>query len=335
MLVLFLLTLFVVSSCSIFEGIFWANETKYLDSEFGNYCRERVNEETQLVFVQKLGSDRYVSLPDWEKCEKLRHLKIVIQNLFANPILPPNAFAGLYKLRSLSLKRNRFESLPENVFKNLSNLENLNLERNELTDLTDLYLSGLAGLTHLAAANNRIMELTPNTFYELDKLRHLDLSFNRIEVISEGTFENCRSLTKLDLSKNRIFSINSNQFQTNKKLRAVNLSNNRITNVNNNTFVNNTRLRQINLFKNNILSSNDEIFKGLQEIEEVNLGFNRLREFPIYSEFPKDLKLLDLNGNPLECGMTRAFLTKAANTTVLGYCLDARGRRHILSDRMG
>ena len=331
---LVLVMLFVVSSECMKEGIFWANETEYLDSEFIDYCMEKVRGEMQLIFVQKLGTDRCVSLPNWERCENLRHLKIVIQNQFSNPILPPNALAGLNKLKSLSLKGNRLESLPENLFKDLSDLEILNLERNELTDLTDLYLSGLKGLTYLDAARNLIAELTPNTFYELDKLRHLDLSFNRIEIISETTFENCKSLTKLDLSQNRIFTLNPNQFQANSKLRAVNLSNNKITNINNNTFANNTELKQINLFKNSILSSTDELFKGLPEIEEVNLGFNKLIEFPIQYRLPKYLKLLDLNGNPMECRMTRALLTKAPNTTILGYCVDSRGRRHILSDIM-
>ena len=328
-----IMTLFVRCE-SMDEGIFWVNTTEYLETEFVDYCRERVHEEMELIFVQKLGTDRCVTLPDWGRCENLRQLKIVIQNIFSKPILSGDSMRGLEKLKSLSLKGNRLESLPENVFSHLSNLEILNLERNELTDLTDLYLTGLTRLTYLGVARNLIVELTPNTFNELKQLKNLDLSYNRIEIISEKTFENCKSLTKLDLSKNRIFTLNPNQFQENNKLRAINLSNNKITNINNNTFTNNTSLRRINLFKNSILASNDELFRGLQEIEEVNLGFNKLKEFPIKHAIPTTLKLLDLNGNPMQCSLARALLTKATNTTILGYCMDSRRRKHILSDIM-
>ncbi len=106
------------------------------------------------------------------------------------------ALAGLTKLESLKLLRNRISDL--SPLAGLVNLWHLDLSGNQIEDLSPL--AGLVNLQHLELWGNDIDDLTP--LAGLVNLRHLDLSSNQIEDLSP--LVGLVNLLHLDLSSNQI-----------------------------------------------------------------------------------------------------------------------------------
>lgn len=109
--------------------------------------------------------------------------------------------------------------------------------------------------------------------YHLHTLRAPSYS----KLLSPGNFRNLTSLRHLDLSDGRIESIESGSFA---KLRS---------------------LQTLNLAENKLRHLEAGAFDGLKHVHSLKLGDNDIRQLPSALMSLKELRLLDLSNNPLNC----------------------------------
>ena len=117
--------------------------------------------------------------------------------------LPAGVFAGLGRLKDLDLWQNELQALPAGVFSGLTSLQDLDLEENELHVLPAGVFDGL-NLRFLGLEGNRLRTLPPGLFADVDVTLTLDLSGNELRALPEDAFSGLTNLNLLDLSENRL-----------------------------------------------------------------------------------------------------------------------------------
>ena len=117
--------------------------------------------------------------------------------------LPAGVFAGLGRLKDLDLWQNELQALPAGVFSGLTSLQDLDLEENELHVLPAGVFDGLS-LRFLGLEGNRLRTLPPGLFADVDVTLTLDLSGNELRALPEDAFSGLTNLNLLDLSENRL-----------------------------------------------------------------------------------------------------------------------------------
>ena len=87
-------------------------------------------------------------------------------------------FAGLKKLRWLSLGWNKLTTIPTVTFQGLEQLQTLNLYRNKLTTIPAGTFQGLGQLQTLNLWSNEMTTILAGTFQGLEQLQTLNLEWN-------------------------------------------------------------------------------------------------------------------------------------------------------------
>ncbi|XP_029633576.2 G-protein coupled receptor GRL101 isoform X2 [Octopus sinensis] len=126
--------------------------------------------------------------------------------------IPPDCFAGLWRLQSLNLADNQLTEIENDTFVGLSGLRSLNIERNNIQTILPNAFRGLSSLSTLDLSKQRLTFIEKNVFNGLRKLRFLNLSGNQITNIEDGAFNGLKNLLTLDISNNMLITIGENVF---------------------------------------------------------------------------------------------------------------------------
>ena len=116
--------------------------------------------------------------------------------------LPEGLFAGLPRLKNLSLQGSPLSELSPELFSGLSTLETLIIHHTEMPSLPEGVFSDLAALEHLLLRWNEFESLPPGVFAKLGALRRLDLADNDLSSLPDGIFSGLTSLETLSLEGN-------------------------------------------------------------------------------------------------------------------------------------
>jgi Leucine-rich repeat (LRR) protein len=253
-----------------------------------------------------------------------------------------DTFTLLRNLRSLDLRSNNILDIPNGAFGALSILRQLDLRENGITNITSRHYMGLRSLTQLLLAGNKISYVQKNAFRELANLELLDLSENSISEFDPGMSQNLGKLQELKLNGNEINSLAGFNFTFMPTLRALYLGHNQISTIPPHVFKPLTQLeilyldhlpflefidyrafcglvslRVVDLGNNPLLSIIDKnLFLPAKKLETIDLGYNNLTSF--YQEtfiHLERLKILFLNGNPLNCNCAAKWLQELSNGT--------------------
>nr|XP_023026272.1 leucine-rich repeat-containing protein 70-like [Leptinotarsa decemlineata] len=230
-------------------------------------------------------------------------------------------FHPLPSLKYLNLAYNQIHSLPRKFFENMPNLEELNLEGNDFTVLdpqTQLSIGTLTRLTVLNLANNELTEVEGEALRNLSNLKKIDLSSNQLDFVPESLEYLGKTLQVLNLSENYIFQLNDKSFMG-LNIRELHLNNlPRLEFIGPNTFATLHNLKKLHLFNNlNLKDIDVEAFGKNQTLDELYLNNNSLKTIPFKLIYWSQLKILNIDGNPLECDCNLYNITKAVSTSVI------------------
>ena len=151
------------------------------------------------------------------------------------------------------------------------------------------------------------------------------IRFTSITEVGLQSFKNLTKLYNLNLDDNQIDSIADHAFMD-APIWNLYLDGNQLERVPNLTDISDT-LVNLDLSKNKIKLISPSFFARMEKLRYVNLGFNRLIEFPDFSELPLDNSLgsLYLLNNPLNNAppgtfhrlkkLTRLYLQDLSNLT--------------------
>ncbi|KAL8608514.1 hypothetical protein ACOMHN_002747 [Nucella lapillus] len=206
----------------------------------------------------------------------------------------------------LILKENRLKEVPE-VLKDLRAVRVVDLSFNSLRSLSLEVLGGVGGVQVVDMSSNRLTTVSVEEATQsgkLQDLRELRLARNSIESINSSALSllNGGGLTSLDLSHNRLAHVPPTTFTPlGMTLQSLDLSNNSLNNLHPLAFRPLLRLHTLSLAHSEIRAVLGRL--GLpQHLTRLDLrqcgvtSVHRCR----FSEL-RDLAVLDLRGNPLEC----------------------------------
>ncbi len=163
-------------------------------------------------------------------------------------VLPPNVFAGLHKLSSLSFSYTQIEALPANVFAGLNNLEHLSCYSNtSLTSLPPGIFNGLANLRQLVLETNGLTSLPSGAFDDLTNLQSLWLRGNRLTSLPMGVFDGLINLEDLRLKSNLLTELPGHVFSDLNNLKELSLGNNQLSELPDNLFVGLSSVKNLSL----------------------------------------------------------------------------------------
>ncbi len=135
--------------------------------------------------------------------------------------LPPDLFAGLDRLQTLTLNEIHLTQLPPGLFAGLRSLQTLVLGANPLGALPAVLFAGLNNLQFLALDNLQLAVLPPELFAGLDRLQYLRLSYNRLTFIPPGLLADLTQLEHLDLMANSLTAAPSSLFTGLSRFRTL------------------------------------------------------------------------------------------------------------------
>jgi hypothetical protein len=134
-------------------------------------------------------------------------------------------FASGYRLKYLSLARNRIQSLSFAHFVMLGNLETLDISNNLIQniDAPNGLFSSLTKLSILDLDQNLLDDrnIVKIKFNDCFNLVYLNLSYNKLTSVNTGLFENLKKLELIDLSYNYLIQIESGSFYSLSSLKKL------------------------------------------------------------------------------------------------------------------
>ena len=213
----------------------------------------------------------------------------------------PRLFAGLSRLRFLSLRHNAFTSLPPGAFDGLSSLHTLvvanddpfyahSVHQNELSTLPPGLFRGLPSLFTLALPGAGLTKLRPAAFEDVGATLHvLDLNRNRLSVVDAGTFDGLPHLVVLDLSDNLLTSLPAGTLDHLPRLAQLFLGGNRLAALPAGMFESVCRLGRLELHGNRLTALPPSLF--VCQNDEWLYSDNRRLATP-------NVWILTLHGNP-------------------------------------
>lgn len=113
-----------------------------------------------------------------------------------------DAFAGLKKLRTVILSRNRLEPFDNRIFEQNPHIFNVNLAENKFMNLPDEPLLKSQSLQILDLQRCKMTNLPVRVFGELPNIRSIDLSGNLLIVLNMGPFMPNEKLRLLNIEEN-------------------------------------------------------------------------------------------------------------------------------------
>lgn len=192
------------------------------------------------------------------------------------------------KVHVLDASRKQLVEIPRYVYK-MENIQMLDIHDNYLTEISDNLLN-MRRLSALDASNNQLKAL-PKSFQKFSLLEYLYLAHNQLEAVPEGLYA-LSFLRELDLSHNQLteFEKPKSRFLThldvsyNQIKRLPSLSRQR-------------ELRTFSAAHNQLTEFPGNI--SLKNLEELDLSFNQVYTLPADLTPFKNLKKLNLQGNPI------------------------------------
>ena len=118
---------------------------------------------------------------------------LVVTGDISNPLnrlsaLPPDIFAGLTSLTTLSLDSNSLSTLPPNIFASLTSLTDLRLGTNQFSTFDAALIAGLTNLERFNLNGNGLTTLSSTIFTSLTSLTDLRLDGNDLATLDAGQF---------------------------------------------------------------------------------------------------------------------------------------------------
>ncbi|GAA0145640.1 scaffold/adaptor protein [Lithospermum erythrorhizon] len=263
--------------------------------------------------------NRLIDQVDWLPDSIGKLSSLVSLDLSENKILfLPGTIGGLSSLQKLDLSGNKLSELPESVG-DLLNLVTLDLSGNQLRFLPPTVAS-LVRLQELNLSSNNLHVL-PNAIGSLVSLKKLDVETNELEEIPHMIGQ-CSSLQELRVDYNRLKALpeavgrigslevlsvrynNIRQLPTTMasmtSLKELNVSFNELEYVPESLCFA-TTLVKMNI-SNNFADMRDlpRSFGNLENLEELNMSNNQIRTLPDSFRMLSKLRILIVDGNPLE-----------------------------------
>ncbi|OXA41817.1 Insulin-like growth factor-binding protein complex acid labile subunit [Folsomia candida] len=210
----------------------------------------------------------------------------------------PTAFNSLRNLHFLDLSFNRLSHIDSRVFSNLVVLSQLTLDHNKIRSLEDNALKNCSSISDLILANNRLLNV-PVAIKSLSYLKTLDIGENLITHVNNASFTGMVQLIGLRMVDNRIESLPSGFCSSMKKLRVLNLSQNKIREISSSAFISCPELRVLRLDTNSLQELPPTLAPQLPSLLWLNVSENQIRSAD-YRLLPPSTEWLDLSYNVIE-----------------------------------
>uniref|UniRef100_A0A182FES0 Uncharacterized protein n=1 Tax=Anopheles albimanus TaxID=7167 RepID=A0A182FES0_ANOAL len=218
--------------------------------------------------------------------------------------VPVDAFADhLPRLKSLSMRNNRLQTIRGDEFRRVVHLEWLSLSENEITFVHPASFSSLEGLTFLNLSWNQITALDGKLLHPLRRLKVLDLSYNNLATLNSGLLVTLGELGELRLRGNLLDTLHQNAFVALKELKYLDLAYNFFRVLPMRLMGSNRKLEELHLEGN--LLERIEPSNGLTELtylKHLDLSNNRIE-----SAGRQAVQSLMLYGNAIETVEQDAF----------------------------
>ncbi|XP_070836765.1 chondroadherin-like protein [Chaetodon trifascialis] len=225
--------------------------------------------------------------------------RVVSLNLAYNKIdiLYQESFDGLSSLKELHLDHNRVEEIQPGAFTQLGFLNMLSLIHNQLVYIPNMAFQGLNSIKWLRLSHNSLNNLAPEAFAGLFSLNRLSLDHNELQFFPSQTMNRLREVTRLDMSHNPMIYLGEESITM-------------------------AKLTHLYLDHMSLQDLSDQALSGAPLLSHLDLSHNQLRYLEPLSG-PKELRSLNLTGNPVYCNCYMRALRNWASVggvKLLGAC---------------
>ncbi|XP_036945628.1 chondroadherin-like protein [Acanthopagrus latus] len=226
--------------------------------------------------------------------------RVVSLNLAYNKIdiLYQESFDGLSSLKELHLDHNRVEEIQPGAFTQLGFLNMLALTHNQLVYIPNMAFQGLNNIKWLRLSYNSLNNLAPEAFAGLFTLSRLSLDHNELQFFPTQTMNRLREVTRLDMSHNPMIYLGEESISM-------------------------AKLTHLYLDHMSLQDLSGHALSGAPLLSHLDLGHNQLRYLEPLTG-PKELKSLNLTGNPVYCNCYIRPLRQwasAGGVKLLGACV--------------
>ncbi|XP_018022016.1 leucine-rich repeat neuronal protein 4 [Hyalella azteca] len=228
-------------------------------------------------------------------------------------------FEYLYSLRRINLARNRLHRVPISSLNNLASLHELDLCDNQISIVPERAFQHLANLTHLNLNKNNISSILPDSFFGLEKLQNLSLLDNRLTQMPTSSFYPLTQVTSLDVSGNMFSSLPRDFLGNLPSLTLLKIERcPRLEIVCPDAFVSGWLLQELSLRQNTRLRVLPPAalapLLALKKLDLSSCGLEALQPTQVPM---RELRVLDVSGNPLHCNCSLVWLAQVATNRTL------------------
>lgn len=231
----------------------------------------------------------------------LERIKVLQMKSVGLTAITTNAFDRLEDLWSVNLEGNALPSLSPLVLARQERLHYLSLRRNPLTVWPGVPLVGAASLRVLDVSECGIEAVYDSTFRPLGNLRTLHLEGNQLTQLPAAAVAPLPQLARLFLQNNNLLFFPSAAVKNLPQLLELRVDNNTMMEGPLGPLVA-PKLQRLSASFCALDSVEPDLLVAVPELRYLELQSNRLSTLWLADLFVnKDLVLLDLTGNPLEC----------------------------------
>lgn len=237
----------------------------------------------------------------------LRELDVSFNRLSG---LSPVILSSLRQLEELRASNNKVLGIPQGTFRDLPVLQYLDISSNELNMMEAGSIRNLPQLQEIVLADNRLVELGDRIFEELPNLQAVHLQQNNLRYISPNSFIRSPSIVYLNISSNHFRNLEHVGLRSVRNLEVLDLSNNGIKRITTNPLRDLDWLVELKLDDNRICKVQGEPFSTMPRLRVLTMRNNKMSTIvePTFRSLRGNLAVLDLDGNPLDCGCETIWL---------------------------
>ncbi|KAK0057752.1 leucine-rich repeat-containing protein 15, partial [Biomphalaria pfeifferi] len=237
----------------------------------------------------------------------LRSLRVLDLSNASLATISRSSVDDLGELRLLNLSYNSLKEIHNQTFKGLTNLEFLDLRHNQLEVIDRETFGDLVNLKELWLSHNNIREVHVNAFYNDTTLERLHLENNRFDSIPYSAINKLPLLQTLNLKGNPIDTVNRDSQEN--KVRSLILDNTSLTSLKSYALASFSSLEYLFISHTKLKSIHPKIFGDHPpKLKEVVLESNHIATLASESLPWQQLSTLRLDGNPIECNYSVAWL---------------------------